>query len=197
MTQDGKQQKSRPEKEGGKFIPALCSTLGTLILLAVILSALPLALPRLFGYEVYSVISGSMEPALPVGSVVYVEPAEVSEVEVGDIIAFHDVDTVVTHRVVEIHPDEGEFITKGDANNTTDITPTYFWALIGRVKICIPMLGRLLSIYSLKEGKAALAFFAISGLLFRMIGSTIRTHQTADRKRKAEKTLNTGEGETT
>ena len=76
MTKDDRKTQNRPEKRGGKFIPALCSILGTLILLAVILGALPLALPRLFGYEAYSVVSGSMEPALPVGSVVYVEPAD-------------------------------------------------------------------------------------------------------------------------
>ena len=174
MTKDDRKTQNRPEKRGGKFIPALCSILGTLILLAVILSALPLALPRLFGYEAYSVISGSMEPALPVGSVVYVEPAEVSQIHVGEIIAFDDEGTVVTHRVIESRPQEGAFITKGDANQSPDITPTPYWKLIGRVKLCIPLLGRVLSLFVLREGKLALGSFALSGVLLRMFGTRLR-----------------------
>ncbi len=57
---------------GGKLIPALCNLLGTLILVLVIASCLPLTVPRLFGYEIYEVVSGSMEPEIPVGSVIYV-----------------------------------------------------------------------------------------------------------------------------
>ena len=175
MTKDDRQNSDRPEKRGGKFFPALCSTLGTLILLAVILSALPLAAPRLLGYEAYSVVSGSMEPALPVGSVVYVEPAGVSQIRAGDIIAFYDEATVVTHRVMENRPQESAFITKGDANQSLDIKPTPYWTLIGRVKLCVPLLGRVLSLYALREGKLALGTFALSGLLLRVLGSRLRT----------------------
>ena len=172
MTRDDRQNNDRPEKRGGKFFPALCSTLGTLMLTAVILSALPLALPRLLGYSAYSVVSGSMEPALPVGSVVYVESAGVSQIRAGDIIAFDDEGTVVTHRVIESRPQEGAFITKGDANPSLDIKPTPYWKLIGRVKLCIPLLGRVLSLYAVPEGKLALGTFALSGLLLRVLGST-------------------------
>ncbi|MBQ3481481.1 MAG: signal peptidase I [Oscillospiraceae bacterium] len=174
----------RPEKRGGNIIPALCSVLGTLILLAVILSALPLALPRLFGYRAYSVVSGSMEPALPVGSVVYVEPAGISQIRAGDIIAFDDDGTVVTHRVIENRPQESVFITKGDANKSTDINPTPYWKLIGRVRLCVPLLGRLLTLYSAREGKAALAVFAVSGLLFRMVGSRLRARRRSEQEKQ-------------
>ena len=57
-------------KKSGKWLPALCRTLGILILLAVILTALPLSLPRLFGYEIYTVVSPSMEPALKEGTLI-------------------------------------------------------------------------------------------------------------------------------
>ena len=173
MTRDDRQNNDRPEKRGGKFFPALCSTLGTLMLTAVILSALPLALPRLLGYNAYSVVSGSMEPALPVGSVVYVESAGVSQIRAGDIIAFDDEGTVVTHRVIESRPQEGAFITKGDANPSLDIKPTPYWKLIGRVKLCVPLLGRVLSLYAVPEGKLALGTFALSGLLLRVLGSRL------------------------
>lgn len=191
MTRDDRQNNDRPEKRGGKFFPALCSTLGTLMLTAVILSALPLALPRLLGYNAYSVVSGSMEPALPVGSVVYVESAGVSQIRAGDIIAFDDEGTVVTHRVIESRPQEGAFITKGDANPSLDIKPTPYWKLIGRVKLCVPLLGRVLSLYAVPEGKLALGTFALSGLLLRVLGSRLYARAAAKgRKETAQKEEN-------
>ena len=191
MTRDDRQNDDRPEKRGGKFFPALCSTLGTLMLTAVILSALPLALPRLLGYNAYSVVSGSMEPALPVGSVVYVESAGVSQIRAGDIIAFDDEGTVVTHRVIESRPQEGAFITKGDANPSLDIKPTPYWKLIGRVKLCVPLLGRVLSLYAVPEGKLALGTFALSGLLLRVLGSTLYARAAAKgREETAQKEEN-------
>lgn len=191
MTRDDRQNNDRPEKRGGKFFPALCSTLGTLMLTAVILSALPLALPRLLGYNAYSVVSGSMEPALPVGSVVYVESAGVSQIRAGDIIAFDDEGTVVTHRVIESRPQEGAFITKGDANQSLDIKPTPYWKLIGRVKLCIPLLGRVLSLYAVPEGKLALGTFALSGLLLRVLGSRLYARAEAKgREERAQKEEN-------
>ena len=191
MTRDDRQNNDRPEKRGGKFFPALCSTLGTLMLTAVILSALPLALPRLLGYNAYSVVSGSMEPALPVGSVVYVESAGVSQIRAGDIIAFDDEGTVVTHRVIESRPQEGAFITKGDANPSLDIKPTPYWKLIGRVKLCVPLLGRVLSLYAVPEGKLALGTFALSGLLLRVLGSTLYARAAAKgREETAQKEEN-------
>lgn len=191
MTRDDRQNDDRPEKRGGKFFPALCSTLGTLMLTAVILSALPLALPRLLGYNAYSVVSGSMEPALPVGSVVYVESAGVSQIRAGDIIAFDDEGTVVTHRVIESRPQEGAFITKGDANQSLDIKPTPYWKLIGRVKLCVPLLGRVLSLYAVPEGKLALGTFALSGLLLRVLGSRLYARAAAKgREETAQKEEN-------
>ncbi len=191
MTRDDRQNDDRPEKRGGKFFPALCSTLGTLMLTAVILSALPLALPRLLGYNAYSVVSGSMEPALPVGSVVYVESAGVSQIRAGDIIAFDDEGTVVTHRVIESLPQEGAFITKGDANPSLDIKPTPYWKLIGRVKLCVPLLGRVLSLYAVPEGKLALGTFALSGLLLRVLGSRLYARAAAKgREETAQKEEN-------
>ena len=89
------------ENKGGKVFPALCSVLGTLILLGVIAAFLPLTVPRLMGYEIYEVVSGSMEPEIPVGSILYVEETPPEEIEAGDVIAFMRNDTVVSHRVEE------------------------------------------------------------------------------------------------
>ncbi len=58
----------------GKRNPAalLCNAAGTIVLVLLILACLPLTIPRLAGYSLYTVISGSMEPEIPVDSLVLV-----------------------------------------------------------------------------------------------------------------------------
>ncbi len=79
-------QGPKNEKRGGKLVPALCSIAGTLILLGVIAFYLPVSIAHAKGYEVYNVVGGSMEPAIPVGSVIYVETLRPEEVAEGDVI---------------------------------------------------------------------------------------------------------------
>ena len=57
-------------------------------------------IPGLFGIRPYVVYSGSMEPEIPTGAVVFTKEGEFSPKK-GDIITFHNGDTVVTHRVVK------------------------------------------------------------------------------------------------
>lgn len=64
----------------------------------------------------------------------------------GDVITFQmgtDTDLVMTHRVAEIDVEKQQFITKGDANRSVDVTPVAFDRLIGEVVFQIPMLGNL------------------------------------------------------
>ena len=91
------------------------------MLLAVLLIGV-----RLLGVQVYSVLSGSMEPKYPVGSLIYVKAVDPYELKSGDVITFMlNENTVATHRIVEVVPDESDsgvvrFRTKGDANEAED-----------------------------------------------------------------------------
>ena len=78
----------RSGHKGGKILPALCSVSGTLILISVIAVCIPITLPKLMGYEIYDIVSGSMEPEIPVGSVIYVKAAAPEDIQEGDVIAF-------------------------------------------------------------------------------------------------------------
>lgn len=78
----------RSGHKGGKFLPALCSVSGTLILVSVIAVCVPITVPKLMGYEIYDIVSGSMEPEIPVGSVIYVKAAAPEDIQEGDVIAF-------------------------------------------------------------------------------------------------------------
>ena len=58
----------------------LLNALASLILILVILISFALFAPRLLGYNIYGVLSGSMLPTLKVGSVIYVKPCEPSPI---------------------------------------------------------------------------------------------------------------------
>ena len=129
---------------GGKIIPAFCNIVGILILLSVIVTFIPVTVPRLMGYQIYNIVSGSMEPAIPVGSLVYAELVQPAEVQEGEIIVFYSGGSAVTHRVVQNRLVEGEFVTKGDANQVCDSVPLSLDAIEGKVRFHIPSIGYLL-----------------------------------------------------
>lgn len=117
---------------------------GTVLLLALLVLVLPLTVPKLAGYHLYDVQTGSMVPALPVHSVIYVRSCDPSEIQAGDIITFQTEsasDRVMTHRVAAIDTEAQTFTTKGDANEAVDQTPVPFSNLTGKVMFHIPALG--------------------------------------------------------
>lgn len=120
---------------------------GVVVIFAVLLIGV-----RLFGIQVYSVISGSMEPEYPVGALIYVKEVKPSEVEVGDVITFVlSNETPATHRVIAIDKEAQLFYTQGDANYQIDEAtgekvymedpPVHFNNLIGKPVFKIPVLG--------------------------------------------------------
>ena len=98
---------------------------------------------RLLGYQVFNVISGSMEPTYSVGDLIYVKDVNPYEIEVGTPITFvlNENLVVATHRVVEVDEENQHFYTKGDANDTADSSPVHFNNVIGVPQFSIPLLG--------------------------------------------------------
>lgn len=125
-----------------KIIQKLANSINALILVAVLSILAALLLPRIFGYEIYAVLSGSMEPSYHVGSVIYVKKMPAQEIELGDPIAFRKgSNTIATHRVIGIDLENKQFRTKGDANEVEDINPVSFEDVIGKGTISMPLLG--------------------------------------------------------
>lgn len=93
-----------------------------------------LALLVVCGYKFMIVTSGSMEPTLPVGSLVVIAPCEYKDLELGDILTMDRGGVYVTHRVhgkilngVEVQPEDAEYnsvearwFTKGDNSDSKD-----------------------------------------------------------------------------
>ena len=119
---------------------------GIVVLLAVLLVG-----ARVIGLQVFTVLSGSMEPAYHTGSLIYVKEEDAFELETGDVITFMlNEDTVATHRIVEVVPDETDssvirFRTKGDANNVEDGSLVHYKNVIGTPVFTIPYLGYVAS----------------------------------------------------
>ena len=150
--------------------------IGTAFIIIVIVLCLSLIVPRVFGISSYTVLTGSMEPSVPVGSVVYAKAIEPSLLEAGDIVVFYDGrnDIPVTHRVVENQTEDSQIITKGDANDTNDITPIPYQNVIGKVVLHLPALGHLLALLGTLMGKAAALAFILGGFLLCEVSRRMR-----------------------
>lgn len=88
------------------------------ILYVFIIIYLLVFVPCLWGHKPLVVISGSMEPTLKVGGILYYEKMELEDFKINDILVYKTKDHIISHRIVDI-VDDG-FITKGDANNSVD-----------------------------------------------------------------------------
>lgn len=92
----------------------------------------------------FNVLSGSMEPTIPTGSIVASYDIDPSQLVVDDVVMFNPRDTsMVMHRIVGINETETgiEFITRGDANNTNDPIPIYPQEIVGKVFFFLPGVG--------------------------------------------------------
>lgn len=161
-------------RQGGRILPALCTVFGTLILILVIAVCVPVTVPKLMGYEIYNIVSGSMEPEIPIGSVIYVKTAAPESIQDGDIIAFGSGDSVISHRVVKNQTVEGEFTTKGDANAEADMNPVPYEALIGKVEFHLPVLGAFLAILTSTVGKVYVLALAACGAMLNILAGRMR-----------------------
>lgn len=166
-------------------VAVICSTLGTVLLIALVLICLPLTVPKLAGYHIYSVISGSMEPAIPTGSLVYIKETEAENIKEDDIIAFYgamDSNAIITHRVVENRVLMGEFVTKGDANKTEDMNPIPYSNFIGKVVRSIPEVGKIAQVLTSTTGKIIAGGVIAVAVLLQVVASL--AERSFDKKRE-------------
>jgi len=94
----------------GQFILCL------ILIFFILLNIFSMNNKSLFGFRIYRVISGSMQPALQIGDVIIVKKS--NNYSERDIITYSNGLTTITHRIIAINNDE--VITKGDANEVDD-----------------------------------------------------------------------------
>ena len=96
-------------------------------------------IPVLWGYHPLVIVSGSMEPILKVGGLMYYEKIDLNDFKTGDILVYRTKEHIVSHRVVKKL--NSSFITKGDVNDIVD-GEVYNQNVLGRgTNFSIPLLG--------------------------------------------------------
>ena len=131
-----------------------------LVLLVVLAAIVAAPSMRLTGaYQFLAVQSGSMEPTIHRGSIIVIAPQ--GSYSAGDIVTVSlngKGGNSVTHRITDVSSKDGgiTYITKGDANDSSDVEPRYSNEVLGKVIVAIPLLGYLVTIARTQYGVIAL-----------------------------------------
>ena len=169
------------------------NVISSILVALVVLLALLLVGARVVGLQVFTVLSGSMEPTYHTGSLIYVKKVDPYTIKEGQPITFMlDEDTVATHRVVGIVPDEEDptvirFRTKGDANEAEDGSLVHYKNVIGTPIFSIPYLGYVADYIQHPPGM----YIAISGgavlLLLVFLPDVFASDKDEEKKKKRKK----------
>ena len=117
----------------------------------------------LFGYGMFQIVSGSMEPEISVGDVVIGKKTDFADLQAGDTIVFSMDGKLVTHRIVSVNTD-GTVTTKGLANNMPD-KPISENDYVARMQFVVPKLGRVLDFIRSAYGFLLLILLPLGGLI--------------------------------
>ncbi len=134
----------------------------------MIIIGLVIILLHIFGIKQYIVISGSMEPTIKTGSVVFINHnVSFEKLKEKDIIAFRlETGKIATHRIQRI-TEEG-IVTKGDANGLEDgITTKKNY--VGKMMFSIPYIGYIIKIFTTTKGILAMSMVFIMIVLICLL----------------------------
>lgn len=175
-----------------------------LLALVALIAVLVIALPMLTKSTPYTVLTSSMTPSYPAGTLVIVKPTDVQQIRIGDVITYQIASNqpeVVTHRVIQIvepttSSDTISFITKGDANSLPDAKPVKPVQVRGVVWYAVPFIGWVNNVVN---GDARSVIVPIvAGILFLYAGfmaaSTIVDRRRAARAARARADRDHGQG---
>ena len=123
---------------------------GLMVALLVVIAgiaALAIVVPAATGSRALTVLTSSMEPTLPPGTLIVTRPTDVEEIAVGDVLTYQlksGEPTLVSHRVVQrltLADGEPRFVTQGDNNPQPDAEPVRPVQAVGTLWYSIPYLG--------------------------------------------------------
>ena len=150
------------------MLKKICGFLSGILLIVLEALAGILIIPKVMGYEEMAVLTGSMEPKYPVGSLIFVKEENLEKLQVGDVITYRlSGDTVVTHRVVEMC--------------IRDSFNTVIWAMItdviddAEVKNGVREDGTVYAVYSFARKLGQAFSSGMIGGLLSLVGYTEKT----------------------
>lgn len=175
-----------------KYLRITLKTISALIVIIAVTLAIFMAGLKFFGFQIYTIVSGSMEPTYHVGSLIYVKEVDTTTLKEKDTITFELSDnTIATHRIVEIVYDEDnhdkyKFRTKGDANENVDANLVESNKVLGKAIFTIPYLGYLAAYIQTPPGNIVAICLSISAIILVIIIDLI----TDEKKDNNKKTTN-------
>ena len=161
---------------------ALCVALFAAVILILI--------PAVTGSQPYTVLTNSMAPKYPPGTLLIVKPADFAALKIGDVVTYQlrsGEPEVVTHRVVSIGVNqEGDrtLITKGDNNSLEDEVPVQEVQVRGKLLYSVPQVGWAAN-WMENNNREGVAKWVAVGLIGYGLVSIVRGAREARRKKKA------------
>lgn len=140
---------------------------------------------HIFGFYMFNIVSGSMEPTLGINDVVVVQKCPISKLRKGDIITFQQDGRTISHRIVDITAEKGivKFKTQGDNNEIPDLDKIDAEQIYGKVLFSIKKVGKIINYIQNVRGFINIVIFAI--IVYILIG--LRDKQKSNRKLKRKK----------
>lgn len=159
--------------------PSVLGFIGQILAWVVILGVaamitVAVLIPRVGGATPYTILTSSMEPLNPPGTLMVMKPTAMDNIRVGDVITYQlksGEPTVVTHRVVQVEQTlngQTRFITKGDNNMINDAEPVMPVQVRGKLWYRVPFLGRVNTMLSGNQRQTATVI--VAGSLFLYAG---------------------------
>lgn len=162
---------------GHGAVSRVASIVADVVLIALLLLVVAFAGVRLAGLTPYAVLSGSMEPKYPVGSLIYVQDVDPATIQPGDSVTFRKGDVVATHEAYEVDEQAQEIRTQGIANVNSDgsvmhdAEPVSFSSVIGVPVACVPLLGYVNAFVTSPTGTFVVIAGAVVAIALSVYGS--------------------------
>jgi signal peptidase len=154
------------------------------------LVAVIVIIPKVLGATPLTILTSSMEPGLPPGTLIVVEPVAPENIVIGDVITYQIESgeaAVVTHRILEVQSStvgEPTFILQGD-NNAEPDPPVTAAQIQGRLVYSLPWVGNLSSILNGPARATLLPILAGAMVLYAAVSIVLGFVALAKKKRRA------------
>ncbi len=145
-----------------KVLKKITTILGTILLIFLIAVVIVMfdarisgESPNIFGFHIFRVSSGSMEPELMIGDVILVKEVDPSKIEKGDTVTYLGdegdfSDKFITHKVIETEYINGEYVFTTQGVSEYSLEPDPAWdesQLIGVLVCKVPFIDWLYSFF--------------------------------------------------
>lgn len=184
-------RQAQTKEHGVLYYLGLGLSWGLLAFVALV-AVLVILVPAVTKSTPYTILTSSMEPGYPPGTLVIVKPIEVDDIAIGTVLTYQlesGKPEVVTHRVTQIiqpttPDDEKSFVTKGDANSQPDALPVKPVQIKGAVWYAVPWIGWVNNLVN--GDMRAVIIPIIAGLLFLYGGWLVVSNRLEKRRARRD-----------